>query len=82
MVEWGFSLEEAFEMAYGVEYVTAINIEPPTAGVLTDQESGEKDSGGFLDNLSGLQLRAAAEIRLGNNERIYSKRKLMMGLLI
>ncbi|KAG5862039.1 hypothetical protein JTB14_018715 [Gonioctena quinquepunctata] len=57
----GFSLQGALEMAYGKD-VTAIYIEPATAVVSTDEDSGEKYSIGSVDNVSGSQLRAAAEI--------------------
>lgn len=39
-----------------------IFIEPPDAVVLTDEDSAEEDESGFVDNLSGRQLRAGAEI--------------------
>ncbi|KAG5882271.1 hypothetical protein JTB14_021861 [Gonioctena quinquepunctata] len=57
-------------MARGEE-VTTIYIEPLTVGLLTDEDSGEKDGGGeSIDNVSSSQLRAAAEIQVGNNEHI------------
>ncbi|KAK9720495.1 hypothetical protein QE152_g22030 [Popillia japonica] len=36
--------------------VDAIYIVPPDAGVLTDQDSGDEDGGGSIDNLPGAQL--------------------------
>ncbi|KAJ8935631.1 hypothetical protein NQ314_012715 [Rhamnusium bicolor] len=48
-----------------------IFIEPPDANiVLTDEDSGDEDGGGTLDNLPGSQLRAEAEIILADNTRI------------
>ncbi|KAJ8911109.1 hypothetical protein NQ315_003371 [Exocentrus adspersus] len=65
----GFSLQEALEIAYDDD-IEEIFIEPPDAGVLTDADSGDEDGGGLIDNLSGAQLRAQAEVRLLNNDRI------------
>ncbi|XP_046404683.1 piggyBac transposable element-derived protein 3-like [Ischnura elegans] len=42
--------------------VLGIYIEPPESNVLSDKDSAEEDGGGFIDNLSGRQLRAGAEI--------------------
>ncbi|XP_046401626.1 piggyBac transposable element-derived protein 3-like [Ischnura elegans] len=42
--------------------VLGIYIEPPESNVLSDEDSAEEDGGGFIDNLSGRQLRAGAEI--------------------
>ncbi|KAG5864277.1 hypothetical protein JTB14_021252 [Gonioctena quinquepunctata] len=36
----------------------------------TDEDSGEEDNGGLVDNLTFRQLRANAEIRLPNNDRV------------
>ncbi|KAG5863730.1 hypothetical protein JTB14_013620 [Gonioctena quinquepunctata] len=58
----GFSLQEALDMAYS-EDIDAIYVEPPESTVLTDGDSGDEDSGGTIDNLSGRQLRAQAEVR-------------------
>lgn len=41
-----------------------IFIEPPDANVLTDKDSGDEEEGGLVDNLSGQQLLAGAEVRL------------------
>lgn len=42
---------------------TEIFIEPPEPNVNSDQDSGEEDEGGFVNNLSGRQLNAKCEIR-------------------
>lgn len=44
--------------------VEQIYIEPPDTSELTDEDSGEEDGGGIVDNLSGSQLRAPAEIQV------------------
>ncbi|XP_030767392.1 piggyBac transposable element-derived protein 2-like [Sitophilus oryzae] len=67
--ERGFTLQEALEIAYN-EDIDEIFIEPPDASVLTDVDSGDEDGGGFVDNLSGGQLRAQAEVKLLDNNRI------------
>lgn len=56
-------------MAYS-ENVEEIYVEPPEVSSLTDEDSGDEDSGGTLDNLSGRQLRSHAELVLSNNNRI------------
>jgi len=43
-------------------------IEPPEPNVLTDEDSGNEDEGGLVDNLSGNQLRAGVEIELDTKE--------------
>lgn len=65
----GFTLEEALQMVFSDD-IDEIYIEPPDAAILTDEDSGEEDGGGVIDNLSGAQLRAPAEVILHNNERI------------
>lgn len=45
-------------------------IAPPPANELTDEDSGEKDNGGFLDNLTHNQLRSEAEAVLTNNVHV------------
>ncbi|KAG5881095.1 hypothetical protein JTB14_011432 [Gonioctena quinquepunctata] len=65
----GFTLQEALIMAYS-EDIDAINVEPPEATVLTDEDSGDEDSGGTIDNLSRRQLRAQAEVRFVNKENM------------
>ncbi|XP_069689776.1 piggyBac transposable element-derived protein 3-like [Periplaneta americana] len=47
-----------------------IFIVPPDVHVDTDEDSANEDEGGMIYNVTGRQLRAAAEIRLANNERI------------
>ncbi|XP_068081249.1 uncharacterized protein [Anabrus simplex] len=47
-----------------------IFIEPPDGNVDTDEDSANEDEGGMVHNLTGCQLRAAAETCLANNERI------------
>lgn len=65
----GFTLQEALEIAYNDD-VEDIFIEPPDPNVLTDEDSGDEDEGGLLDNLPGAQLRAKAEVVLSNKDRI------------
>lgn len=65
----GVTLQEALEMAYDDD-VEAVFIEPPNSNVLTDEDSGDEDEGGTINNLSGPQLRAPAEVKLKNNKRI------------
>ncbi|KAF0724401.1 piggyBac transposable element-derived protein 3-like [Aphis craccivora] len=47
-----------------------IFIEPPNPSVDTDEDSGDEDGSGLVDNLSSRQFTANAEIRLGNKERV------------
>ncbi|KAL3265494.1 hypothetical protein HHI36_009698 [Cryptolaemus montrouzieri] len=54
------------KLAYS-EDVDSIFIEPPEADVLTDEDSGDEDTGGMTDNLSGRQLRARAEVKFPNH---------------
>ncbi|KAK9712116.1 Transposase IS4 [Popillia japonica] len=61
--------QEALQMVFSDD-IDEIYIEPPDAAILTDEDSGEEDGGGVIDNLSGAQLRAPAEVILHNNERI------------
>lgn len=65
----GFTLQEALEMVYN-DNVQDIFIEPPDSNILTDEDSGDEDEGGLIDNLPGSQLRAPAELVMINNERI------------
>lgn len=61
----GLTLEEAIQMVYVDDLdVSQIYIEPPDPNVLTDEDSGDEDGGGLLDNLSGSQLTCKAEIIL------------------
>ncbi|KAG5871967.1 hypothetical protein JTB14_027994 [Gonioctena quinquepunctata] len=65
----GFSLQVALDMAY-FEDIDAIYVEPPEATVLTDEDSGNGNSRGTIDNLSWRQLRAQAEVRFVNRENM------------
>ncbi|XP_050295156.1 piggyBac transposable element-derived protein 3-like [Anthonomus grandis grandis] len=65
----GFSLQDALEIAYS-DNIDEIFIEPPDSDVLTDVDSGDKDGSGFIDNLSGRQLRGQAEVKLLDNTRV------------
>uniref|UniRef100_A0A6P7GF23 Uncharacterized protein LOC114341603 n=1 Tax=Diabrotica virgifera virgifera TaxID=50390 RepID=A0A6P7GF23_DIAVI len=61
----GFTLEEALQMVYEDDLdVQDIFIEPPEANVLTDEDSDDEEEGGLVDNLSGQQLLAGAELRV------------------
>lgn len=50
--------------------VQEIFIEPPDPAVNSDEDSADEDEGGLLDNLSGRQLRAGAEVVFSNGSRI------------
>lgn len=50
--------------------VEDIFIAPPPANELTDEDSGDEDTGGLLDNLCGNQLVSEAEAVLSNGIRI------------
>ena len=39
----------------------------PNGGDVTDEDSGEEDGGGFLNNLSGKQLNAPAELVISSS---------------
>ena len=55
-------MKEALQIAYNDDLpVDKIYIEPPE-GALTDEDSGDEDGGGLIDNLSKNQLRATAEL--------------------
>lgn len=43
---------------------------PPNPSILTDEDSGDEEEGGILDNLSGPQLASTAELVFSNNSRI------------
>ncbi|KAJ8968049.1 hypothetical protein NQ314_002483, partial [Rhamnusium bicolor] len=61
----GFTVKEALQIAYADDLdVQEIFIEPSEANVLTGEESGDEEEGGLLDNLSGQQLLAGAELRV------------------
>ncbi|KAK4873979.1 hypothetical protein RN001_013339 [Aquatica leii] len=67
--ERGLTLQKVLEMVYD-DNVDKIFFESSNAGILTDEDSGNENGGGLLDNLSASQLRAAAEVRFINNYRI------------
>ncbi|KAG5869302.1 hypothetical protein JTB14_000926 [Gonioctena quinquepunctata] len=48
--------------------VREISIEPPDSNVLTDEDSGEEDEGGTIDNLNRQQLSAHVVVRIHNGE--------------
>lgn len=48
--------------------VREIFIEPPDANVLTDEDSGEEDDGGMIDNLNRQQLSAHVDVRIHSGE--------------
>ncbi|KAK4877378.1 hypothetical protein RN001_009884 [Aquatica leii] len=61
----GLTLEEALQMAYNDDLdVDQIYIEPPEGGAITDEDSGEEDEGGLVDNLSRNQLNAQVQLVL------------------
>ncbi|KAK9687500.1 hypothetical protein QE152_g36226 [Popillia japonica] len=65
----GVSLEEALNIVYENDIdIEEIYIEPPDSNVLTDEDSGEEDDGGLIDNLNRQQLLAKANVRLRNRE--------------
>lgn len=69
----GLTLKEAIDLAYDSDdenIVSDIYIEPPDSHVLTDEDSGDEDEGGMVDNLSSRQLNAAAEIVFTSNNRL------------
>ncbi|KAG5880349.1 hypothetical protein JTB14_025768 [Gonioctena quinquepunctata] len=57
------TLEKAPQMAFSEDLdIDEIYIEPPVCdGALTDEDSGDEDNPGLIDNLSGKQLTAKAE---------------------
>lgn len=63
------TLEEALQMIYTDEAdVDQVFMEPPDSNTLTDEDSGDEDESGLVDNLSRNQLCAKAEVRLTNNQ--------------
>ncbi|XP_060879200.1 piggyBac transposable element-derived protein 3-like [Metopolophium dirhodum] len=69
--EPGLSLSEALDILLNNDEIEGdIFIEPPNPSVDTDEDSGDEDGSGLVDNLSSRQLTANAEIRLGNKERV------------
>ncbi|KAJ8937181.1 hypothetical protein NQ318_017030 [Aromia moschata] len=68
-------LEEALNIAYDDDIeIDEIFIEPPNSNVLTDEDSGEGDQGGLVNNLNRQQAQALApaEIRLHQNSKNYN----------
>jgi hypothetical protein len=57
------------------ESVQDIYIEPPDPAVLSDEDSGDEDTGGLIDNLSGNQLRARAEVVYNDVHRLGADRE-------
>ncbi|KAL3288235.1 hypothetical protein HHI36_002684, partial [Cryptolaemus montrouzieri] len=55
----GLIFQADLELAYS-EDVYSIFIETPEADVLTDEDSGDEEAGGMIENLSGRQLRERA----------------------
>ena len=50
--------------------VDSIFIEPPEAAVNSDEDSGDEDSGGLIDNLNGQQLMSGAEVIFRDGHRL------------
>jgi hypothetical protein len=44
--------------------------EPPEPNIILDEDSEDEDDGGMIDNMSGRQLNALAEVVFANQERI------------
>ncbi|XP_039284212.1 piggyBac transposable element-derived protein 3-like [Nilaparvata lugens] len=72
--EQGLTVEAAIDILTGtydddeLGNVEALYIAPPDSNVLTDEDSAGEDESGLVDNLSGRQLSADAELRItGNN---------------
>lgn len=60
---------EALQMVYADDVdVTDVYIEPPDAGELTDEDSGQEDEGGLADNLNRNQLNSNAEVYVRTNQ--------------
>ena len=56
--------------------VDGIYIAPPQENIDSDEDSADEDEGGFIDDLTGRQLRADAEIALRNGNRISNEDEL------
>nr|CAH7734269.1 unnamed protein product [Callosobruchus chinensis] len=58
--------------------VSEIYISPPDTaeGCISDEDSADEDEGGFLDNLSGRQLQAHAEVVFASGTRLSSERRV------
>ena len=50
--------------------LSAIYIEPPQVTENSDEDSGEEDTGGVIDNLTGNQLRSKAEVVLWRENQV------------
>lgn len=61
---------EFWEDFEATDTVQKVFIEPPETRDLSDEDSGDEESGGLLDNLSGRQLAANAEIIMESGARI------------
>ena len=58
-----YSVQEVVEIIQNCgRDIDKIFIEPPEATVLTDEDSADEDTGGLIDNLTGRQLRAGADV--------------------
>ncbi|XP_072380790.1 uncharacterized protein [Diabrotica undecimpunctata] len=67
----GITLQEALDIAYESDNeVTDIYIQPPDCQDLTDEDSGDEDEGGTVENLSSRQLLAPAEVVFSNGTRV------------
>jgi len=50
--------------------VNGIFVEPPDAAVDSDKDSADEDGGGLIDNLTGRQLRARAQVVFADGTRL------------
>lgn len=55
--------------------VERVYITPPAVNEFSDEDSGDEDTGGLLDNLSGKQLEAEAEAVTVSGRRVETKEK-------
>ncbi|KAG8232458.1 hypothetical protein J437_LFUL012104 [Ladona fulva] len=85
-LQGSLSLEEALRILAEDEdsevEVADVFISPPEGNELTDEDSADEDKGGLVDNLTGRQLQAEAEIRLTSNERICAREEGRIGKTI
>lgn len=65
-----FETEEFWQDLETNEHVQSVYIEPPENRMLSDEDSADEDSGGLLDNLSGKQLLANAEVVMDSGRRL------------
>jgi hypothetical protein len=66
-----YSLQEVVAIIEEEEAPIAdIFIEPPDPAVNSDEDSADEDEGGLIDNLTGRQLRAGAEVVFADGRRI------------